>query len=73
MKKLIASPVDIRTGKYFGKNCHGAEKVRRLRAEYPDAVIENFYSDSHSDDPMAAAAKNAWFVNGETLSKWKNR
>ena len=71
VKKLIASPVDVRTGKYSGKNCHGGEKVRRLRAEYPDAVIDNFYSDSHSDDPMAAIAKNAWLVNGDSITPWK--
>ena len=33
--------------------------------------IEDFYSDSHSDDPMAGIAKRAFMVRGEKLSEWK--
>ena len=68
--QVMGSPVDSRTGRYDGFNCHGAEKVRRFREAYPDAVIENFYSDSHSDDPLAAIARRAWLVKGETLTPW---
>jgi len=68
---LIASPVDFKTGKYFGPNCHGQEKVIRFRREFPGHEIEDFYSDSHSDDPMAGIAKRAFMVKGEKLSAWK--
>lgn len=69
--RLIASPVDMRTGRYSGQNCHGEEKVRRFRAEYPGETVDNFYSDSHSDDPMASIAARAWLVKGEKLTPWR--
>ena len=68
---VIASPVDRHTGAFSGRNCHGAEKVRRFREVHPDAVIENFYSDSRSDAPMAAIARKAWLVKGESLRPWE--
>ena len=41
---LIASPVDKKTGDCTGANCHGEEKVRRLRESIPGAAenITNF-------------------------------
>ena len=69
--RLIASPVSIRTGRYSGPNCHGEEKVVRFRDEYPGETIDNFFSDSHSDDPMARIAARAWLVKGEKISPWK--
>ena len=68
---LIASPVEQATGKYRGENCHGPEKVRRFRAAFPDGRIDRFYSDSHSDDPLAALAREAFLVKGERLLPWR--
>ena len=70
IRAVMGSPVDMRTGVYSGPNCHGEEKVRRFRAAYPDADIENFYSDSHSDDPLARLAQKAWLVKGDRLLPW---
>jgi len=70
IRAVMGSPVDRATGVYSGLNCHGAEKVRRFREVYPDAAIENFYSDSHSDDPLAAIARKAWLVKGDRLLPW---
>ena len=70
IEHVLASPVDPHTGCFSGLNCHGEEKVRRFRAIWPDATVENFYSDSHSDDPMAAMARRAWLVRGEVLRPW---
>ena len=67
---VLASPVDSRTGRFSGPNCHGEEKVRRFREVWPDATVNNFYSDSHSDDPMAALAERAWMVRGDDLRPW---
>ena len=67
---VIGSPVDKATGRFDGANCHGQEKVRRFRAAFPDAPVENFYSDSHSDDPMAALAERAWLVRGDRILPW---
>ncbi len=68
---LIASVVDPKTGKYSGENCHGEEKVRRLYNEFPNAKIDEFYSDSHSDDPLAKIALKAFMVNKNDLSPWQ--
>lgn len=70
IRHLIASEVDPHTGIYSGINCHGEEKVRRFRQRFGDAAIEAFYSDSHSDAPMAKIAERAFIVKGETLSEW---
>lgn len=67
---VIASKVDIRTGKYDGENCYHAEKVRRFRELYPNAEIEEFYSDSYSDEPLAHLAQKAYIVKGDSLKDW---
>ena len=72
---LLASPVDPRTGHVLGPNCSGAEKVRRFREAYPDATIENFYSDSLNDTPLAELAEHAYLVNipKGTLTPWPTK
>lgn len=70
IKNLIASRVDKHTGIYTGENCWGGEKVRRLNEELPYTVCDEFYSDSLSDEPLAALAREAWIVRGEELVEW---
>ena len=70
IKRTMGSPVDKHTGKFFGPNCHGKEKVKRFRAVYGDAQIEEFFSDSYSDSPLAELAQKAWLVKGDELKKW---
>ena len=67
----IASRVDVQTGRYTGANCKGEEKPRRLREAYPDVVIDDFYSDSRSDAPLARMAKRAWLVKGDERTPWQ--
>ena len=67
---VMGSPVDRRTGVFHGPNCHGEEKVRRFRAAFGDAQIDEFYSDSHSDDPLAKLARRAIRVRGDRLEPW---
>ncbi len=71
IRHLIASPVDAKTGKHTGENCHGEEKVRRFRALFPDATVEEFYSDSYSDTPMAKLAEKAYLVKGDKITEWQ--
>ena len=68
--KLIASRVDMHTGKYTGENCWGDEKVKRLYDELSISECETFYSDSLSDTPLARIAKQAYIVKGEELVEW---
>lgn len=69
---VIGTQMDIRSGRIDGQNCHDEEKVRRFRAAFPEAQIEEFYSDSRSDDPMAALAARAFLVNKGTLHPWRS-
>ena len=68
---LIASEVDPQTGMFTGENCRGQEKVRRLEAEYNITHIDSFYSDSHSDLPLAKIADKAFLVEKEMVTEWK--
>ena len=68
---LMASRVDKYTGIYDGINCHGKEKVRRFYEMFPNGKIEEFYSDSYSDTPLAEIAEKAYIVTGEELTDWK--
>lgn len=67
---LICTPMDKATGLVFGENCWGEEKVRRFCEHYPEAHIDNFYSDSLSDTPMAMLADKAFIVDNGQVSPW---
>jgi HAD superfamily phosphoserine phosphatase-like hydrolase len=67
IKHLMASIVDPKTGKYTGLNCHGQEKVRRFYEKFPNGKIEEFYSDSYSDSPLAEISQKAFLVQGDNL------
>lgn len=70
IKHAMASRVDDQNGKYDGINCHGEEKVRRFYEAYPDGKIDEFYSDSYSDSPLANIAKKAYLVKGDKIKPW---
>lgn len=71
IKKLIASQVDKLNGKYTGINCYGEEKVNRFYKEYNhNQKIDNFYSDSLSDEPLAKLSDKAFIVQKESLTNW---
>ena len=70
IKHLIASNVSPVDGKYAGINCHGKEKVRRFKNEFSESIDE-FYSDSYSDTPLAEISKQALMVKGDKICKWK--
>lgn len=67
---LIATRMDGSSGKIHGLNCHDEEKVRRFRAAYGEARIEEFYSDSSADTPMARLAERAFLVKKDRLLPW---
>ncbi|MBQ3668142.1 MAG: haloacid dehalogenase-like hydrolase [Clostridia bacterium] len=71
--RVMASPIDLHTAEYSGPNCHGQEKVRRFREVYGDAAIDEFYSDSHSDDPLAEIALRAFMVKGDRIFPWPGK
>lgn len=71
IENLIASKVDPGTGKFSGENCRGEEKVRRLKAEFDIDRIDEFYSDSVSDLPLAKIADKAFLIKNGTPEKWR--
>ncbi|MBQ8840608.1 MAG: haloacid dehalogenase-like hydrolase [Clostridia bacterium] len=71
VERVIGSRVDKHIGIFYGTNYHGEEKVRRLMEIYPDAHVNEFYSDMYSDTPLAMLAERAYIVKGERLKPWK--
>ncbi len=68
--ELIASRVDKFSGKTEGENCYGNEKLVRLKEKNKQFYIEEFYSDSYSDSPLALLAEKAFLVDGDKLVRW---
>ena len=71
IRHLIASRVDSRTGAYTGLNCWGPEKVVRLQAELGITHCDRFYSDSHSDQPLADIADEAFLIKKGSICPWE--
>lgn len=70
IKTAMASKVNRETGKTEGLNCHDTEKVRRLYEWDKDAKINEFYSDSFADQPLADLAERAYMVKGDKRILW---
>ncbi len=62
VKDLIASEVDVKTGKFIGVNCKGKEKINRLNKKYKEFEIMETYTDSESDRPLIDLAQKAYMV-----------
>jgi len=65
--KLIATRLEVKnglmTGRIDGKNCHGEQKVIRIREEWNLSDYEevNVYGDSSGDKPMLALATRSFY------------
>ena len=67
----MASRVDPRTGKYTGLNCWGQEKVVRLESQMGITHCDKFFSDSHSDTPLAKIADEAFLIKKGKICPWE--
>ncbi len=67
---LIASKVDNSNGKFLRKNCRGKEKVVRLYEELGINHVDQFYSDSMSDLPMAEIADKTFMIKNGVITAW---
>ena len=70
IKYLIASKMDEKTGRVFGKLNFGEEKVANYKKQFGERKPTCFYSDSDRDLPMAKFSQNAIKVVGEELKNW---
>lgn len=68
--RLLATRMDKHSGRISGENCGGEEKVRRLYEAFPDAVVDEFYSDSLRDTPLAKLANRAYRVDHDIIKPW---
>lgn len=66
IRYVIATKTDS-DGRIIGKNCKGAEKLKRLASVIPNAVIVSAYSDSSCDIPILESARTAYVVEGNKL------
>ena len=66
IRYVIATKTDS-DGRIIGKNCKGAEKLKRLASVIPNAVIVTAYSDSSCDIPILESARTAYVVEGNKL------
>ena len=62
--RLIATQFDIKEGRIIGTSCYGKNKTLALIESgiYPEEPIDNFYSDSISDTPLALCADHAFLI-----------
>ncbi|MDR2686937.1 MAG: haloacid dehalogenase-like hydrolase [Oscillospiraceae bacterium] len=68
--RLAATRVDPVTGLLEGPDCYGPEKLRRLREEFGPVEVEEFYSDSLHDAPLARQARRAFLVKKDERAPW---
>ncbi len=73
VKYLFGSPVDKKTGKYNGINCHGVEKVRLINNKYKDCIIEEMYSDdANADRPLLELANKSYVVKKSKIIDYES-
>lgn len=76
IKNYIGTEIDEQTAKIVFL-CFRANKIEAFRKRYPDAVIDNFYTDSLNDKPLMDLSTKVFLVKGNRLKqikpKTKNR
>lgn len=70
IKNYVGSSIDKKTGK-FTRLCFLDNKVKIFKELYPDAHIDNFYTDSMNDKAMMDLADHVYFVKGNRIEKIK--
>lgn len=70
IKNFVGSKTDLESRKLVDF-CFRENKVKVFKEKFPDAEIDNFYTDSLNDQPMIDLARNAYLVKGDRLIKIK--
>ncbi len=68
---VIASKFDLERGKVIDL-CYHTNKCERFRAVFPDAKIDEFYTDSENDKAVFELADKVFMVNGNTIKRRYN-
>lgn len=69
-RHYIGSEIDAKTGK-FKRLCFLENKVTSFRELFPDAEIENFYTDSMNDKAMMDIAEHVFLVKKDVITQIK--
>lgn len=70
IREYVGSSIDKNTGK-FTRLCFLDNKVKIFRELYPDAHIDNFYTDSMNDRSMMDISDHVYLVKGEKIKQIK--
>ncbi len=70
IKNYVGSSIDKKTGKFI-RLCFLENKVNIFKELYPDAEIDNFYTDSMNDKAMMDMAHHVFFVKGDKIEQIK--
>ncbi len=71
IRYCVGSVIDVKSGK-IERLCMRSRKVPAFLDAFPDAHIENFYTDSPKNDaPLIELAENAYLVKGNKIIKIK--
>lgn len=70
IKNLICSEINTDTGE-LEQVCFNTNKPVMLKKFFPDAAVDNFYTDSLNDLPMIELAENAYLVKKNKITKIK--
>lgn len=70
IKNYVGSSIDKKTGK-FRRLCFLENKVKIFHELYPNAHIENFYTDSMNDKAMMDIADHVYLVKKDRITKIK--
>jgi len=64
IEEVIATDLNFGNGRYLlGENCRGDEKLRRIKARFPDSTIREAYSDNFDDLGLLQSAEKGFVVN----------
>lgn len=73
IRNVLASDVNQYTGEVLSPNCHGQQKIERMKQAGYSTDIEEFYSDSFNDTPLAMIAQKSYLVKGDKIEKWPGK
>jgi len=68
VKHYICTVMNIENGEVT-EFCYRGTKAALFQRKYPDAKIENFYTDSENDRAMMNLAKNSFLVKGKQIRR----
>ncbi len=70
IKHWLGTEMDEKTGR-FHRGCFRETKIDFFRENYPDGVIDDFYTDSLNDEFLFPYAKRVFWVKGHKVTQIK--